>query len=163
MAMSIARRARHTRHLTLDPAGFTLLEVMVAVAVIAIALIPLLRLHLLSLDATLYAQDLTTAVGLAQKLMAEMPSEPEPGDQHGTFDEAIYQRFRWQTSVGESEEIPLPNLDALDALSSNAANSNNVNNEEEQTILNVQHIEVTVLWMDGKREKLYTLESYAVQ
>ena len=163
MAMSIARRARHTRHLTLDPAGFTLLEVMVAVAVIAIALIPLLRLHLLSLDATLYAQDLTTAVGLAQKLMAEMPSEPEPGDQHGTFDEAIYQRFRWQTSVGESEEIPLPNLDALDALSSNAANSNNVNNEEEQTILNVQHIEITVLWMDGKREKLYTLESYAVQ
>lgn len=167
MAMSIARRARHTRHLTLDPAGFTLLEVMVAVAVIAIALIPLLRLHLLSLDATLYAQDLTTAVGLAQKLMAEMPSEPEPGDQHGTFDEAIYQRFRWQTSVGESEEIPLPNLDALDALSSNAASANNANNAntantEEQTTLNVQHIEVTVLWMDGKREKLYTLESYAV-
>jgi len=160
--MSIARRARHTRHLTLDPAGFTLLEVMVAVAVIAIALIPLLRLHLLSLDATLYAQDLTTAVGLAQKLMAEMPSEPEPGDQHGTFDEAIYQRFRWQTSVGESEEIPLPNLDALDALRSNAANAANAN-PEEQTTLNVQHIAVTVLWMDGKREKLYTLESYAVQ
>ena len=134
---------------------------MVALAIIAIALIPLLRLHLLSLDATLYAQDLTTAVGLAQKLMAEMPSEPEPGDQHGTFDEAIYQRFRWQTSVGESEEIPLPNLDALDALSSNAANLNNANTEE-QTTLNVQHIEVTVLWMDGKREKLYTLESYAV-
>jgi general secretion pathway protein I len=161
MAMSIAKRARHTRPLTLDPAGFTLLEVMVAVAVIAIALIPLLRLHLLSLDATLYAQDLTTAVGLAQKLMAEMPFEPDPGDRHGTFDEAIYQRFRWQTSVGESEEIPLPNLDALDALSSNAASANTANTEE-QTTLNVQHIEVTVLWMDGKREKLYTLESYAV-
>jgi hypothetical protein len=135
---------------------------MVALAVIAIALIPLLRLHLLSLDATLYAQDLTTAVGLAQKLMAEMPSEPEPGDQHGTFDEAMYQRFRWQTSVGESEEFPIPNLDALDALSSNASNSNNTD-PEEQTTLNVQHIAVTVLWIDGKREKLYTLESYVVQ
>jgi general secretion pathway protein I len=157
--MSIARRARHTRYFKPDTAGFTLLEVMVAVAVIAIALIPLLRLHLLSLDATLYAQDLTTAVGLAQKMMAEMPSQLEPGETHGTFDEAIYQRFRWQTSVSESEEFPLPNLDALDALSANASPAN----RQEQSTLHVQHIEVTVLWLDGKREKLYTLESYAVQ
>jgi hypothetical protein len=84
---------------------------MVAIAVIAIALIPLLRLHLLSLDATLYAQDLTTAVGLAQEKMAEMASSPEPGERHGTFDAAIYKRFSWQTSIGESEEVSLPNLE----------------------------------------------------
>ena len=79
--------------------GFTLLEVMVAIAVIAIALVPLLRLHLLSLDATMHAQDLTIAVGLAQEKMAEMPSNPEPGENKGDFEAAAYERFRWQTSA----------------------------------------------------------------
>jgi Tfp pilus assembly protein PilV len=123
---------------------------MVAIAVIAIALIPLLRLHLLSLDATLYAQDLTTAVGLAQEKMAEMASSPEPGERHGTFDAAIYKRFSWQTSIGESEEVSLPNLEASE-------------DQEELSTFDIQHIAVTVSWLDGKREKLYTLESYAVQ
>lgn len=127
---------------------------MVAVAVIAIALVPLLRLHLLSLDATLYAQDLTIAVGLAQKIMAEMSSRPEPGDHQGTFDGAVYERFRWQTSVGEIEEIELPNLDVQDG---------DTLTTEALTTFEIQRIEVTVIWMDGKREKLYTLESYAVQ
>ncbi len=136
-------------HAKPDAAGFTLLEVMVAVAVIAIALIPLLRLHLLSLDATIYAQDLTIAVGLAQAKMSETPSKPEPGDTQGTFDAAIYDRFRWQLSVGEKEEVPIPNLDASD--------------DVEVPTFEIQRIEVTVIWMDGAREQLYTLESYAVQ
>ena len=130
-------------------AGFTLLEVMVAVAVIAIALVPLLRLHLLSLDATLHAQDLTIAVGLAQAKMAEMSAKPKPGDRQGTFDAAIYERFRWQTVVGEKEEVPIPNLDAPEG--------------EELPTFEIQRIEVTVIWVDGGREKLYSLESYAVQ
>ena len=46
--------------------GFTLLEVLVAVAIVGVSLVMLLRLHLLSLDATLAAQDLTTAVLLAE-------------------------------------------------------------------------------------------------
>lgn len=144
--MSSARTARLPKA---DPAGFTLLEVMVAIAVIAIALVPLLRLHLLSLDATLYAQDLTIAVGLAQDIMAQMPARPEPGDNQGTFDTAVYQRFKWQTSVGEKEEIATPGLALPDG--------------EALPMLEIQRIAVTVLWMDGAREKLYTLESYAVQ
>ena len=128
--------------------GFTLLEVMVAVAVIGIALVPLLRLHLLSLDATLYAQDLTTAVGLAQEIMAEMPAIPEPGDSKGDFEAPAYARFRWQASVGETEEIVIPNLDNPEGA--------------EPPPFEVQRIEVSVFWMDGQRERLYTLESYAV-
>jgi hypothetical protein len=121
---------------------------MVAVAVIAIALVPLLRLHLLSLDATLYAQDLTLAVGLAQDKMAELPAKPEPGDTHGKFDAAVYERFRWQISVGEQEEVAIPTLEAP----ADAA----------LPVFDIQHIEVTVIWANGKREKHYTLESYAV-
>ncbi len=130
-------------------AGFTLLEVMVAVAVIAIALVPLLRLHLLSLDATMYAQDLTIAVGLAQEKMAEMAAAPEPGEDKGEFDAAAYERFRWQTSVGEKEEVAIPNPDPQGGV--------------QVSTFEIQRIEVTVIWLDGESEKLYTLESYAVQ
>jgi general secretion pathway protein I len=120
-------------------AGFTLLEVMVALAVVAIALVPLLRLHLLSLDATLRAQDLSTAVLLAQGKMAAMPPFPEAGEEQGTFEGPDFDRFRWQTAVTEDEVI-------LSA----------------QPIA-IRHLIVTVLWTDGQREHQYTLESYKTQ
>ena len=46
--------------------GFTLLEVLVAVAIVAIALVTFMGLHLHSLDDTIRAQDLTTARYLGQ-------------------------------------------------------------------------------------------------
>ena len=64
----------------LTTAGFTLLEIMVALAIVAIALVPLLRLHLLSLDATIRSQDLTTAILLAQGQLAAMGAFPEEGE-----------------------------------------------------------------------------------
>ena len=56
----------------IQTAGFTLLEVLVAVAIVAIVLVTLLHLHARSLDATIHAQDLTTAVLLAQTKMATL-------------------------------------------------------------------------------------------
>ena len=120
-------------------AGFTLLEVMVALAVVAIALVPLLRLHLLSLDATLRAQDLSTAVLLAQEKMATMPPFPEAGEEQGTFEGPDFDRFRWQTAVTEDEVILAAQPIAI------------------------RHLAVTVLWTDGQREHQYTLESYKTQ
>ena len=135
--------------------GFTLLEVMVAVAIVAIALVPLLRLHLVSLDATIWTQDYTTAVMLAEAkmaaTMAPIPSERklgereggewEPGEESGAFDEPAYARFQWQTLIGETEEITLG---------------------ETAQPLGVQRIEVTITWEDGRRSRSYQLESYVV-
>jgi hypothetical protein len=69
----------------------------VALAIVAIALVPLLRLHLLSLDATMRAQSLTTATLLAQEHMALMPPFPEPGEEKGGFDDPKLAHFHWQT------------------------------------------------------------------
>jgi prepilin-type N-terminal cleavage/methylation domain-containing protein len=77
-------------------AGFTLLEVMVALAIIAIALV---------LDATMRAQGLTTAVLLAQEHMALLPLFPEPGEEKGGFDDPTLAAFRWHTAVTEEEVI----------------------------------------------------------
>ena len=123
-------------------AGFTLLEVMVAVAIVAIALVPLLRLHLLSLDATIWAQDYTTAVMLAQAKMASIPAKPEPGEEEGEYEEPAYARFQWQTVVGEKEEVVL---------------------SDSAQPFGVQRIEVVIIWQDGGRSRSYMLESYAVE
>jgi general secretion pathway protein I len=153
--MSVRRRTKSVRMRALDDTGFTLLEVMVAVAIVAIALVPLLRLHLVSLDATIWAQDYTTAVMLAQKTMTEkmapIPSERElgeresgelePGEENGTFDEPAYARFQWQTLIEEKEELTLG---------------------ETAQPLEVQRIQVTITWEDGQRSRAYQLESYVV-
>ena len=122
-------------------AGFTLLEVMVALAIVAIALVPLLRLHLLSLDATMRAQSLTTATLLAQEHMALMPPFPEPGEEKGGFDDPKLAHFHWQTMVTEDEVI----------LGVSAQ------------LIKLRHIAVTVVWVEGQREHHYTLETYAAQ
>jgi general secretion pathway protein I len=122
-------------------AGFTLLEVMVALAIIAIALVPLMRLHLLSLDATMRAQGLTTAVLLAQEHMALLPLFPEAGEEQGGFDDPTLAAFRWHTVVTE-EEIILG---------------------ESAQLIKLRHIFVTVVWIEGQREYHYTLETYAAQ
>jgi general secretion pathway protein I len=121
-------------------AGFTLLEVMVAVAIVALTLVTFLRLHLLSLDATLQAQDLTTAVLLAQGKMATMGTFPDAGEEEGTFEGPELERFRWTTAVTE-HTIEAGGTQPID----------------------VRRIEVTVHWVDGQRTHLYTLETYGTR
>ncbi len=120
-------------------AGFTLLEVMVALAIVAIVLVPLLHLHLKSLDATVQAQDLTTAVLLAEGHLASLGDFPEPGEEEGTFDAPELARYRWQTVV------------TAKTLDTQSGGSN----------VEVRYIEVTVRWLDGQRQRHYTLEAYA--
>jgi general secretion pathway protein I len=140
MAMWNWRPAERPGHTA--PAGFTLLEVVVALAIVALALVALLRLHLLSLESTMRAQDLTTAVQLAQSRMAELGPFPEPGEERGRFDTPEFAKFYWQTAVTEHK------LEAT---------------ESEQTNLELRHIEVTIRWGDGLNERSYTLEAYASQ
>ena len=125
----------------LTTAGFTLLEIMVALAIVAIALVPLLRLHLLSLDATIRSQDLTTAILLAQGQLAAMGAFPEEGEDTGTFEEPDLEKFRWHTAVKE----------------------HTFSSEDGDKEVEVRHITVTVLWTDGGSERQYSLESYASQ
>ena len=121
--------------------GFTLLEVLVAVAIVAIALVTFMGLHLRSLDATIRAQDLTTAVLLAQAKMASMGEFPEPGEEQGKFEGPELARFQWSTAVTEHT------LDAVDGGQS----------------VNVRRLEVTVFWADGQQTRHYALEAYGIR
>jgi len=158
MGMWNRKLAESPAHIAL--AGFTLLEVVVALAIVAIALVPLLRLHLLSLDATVRAQDLTTAVLLAQGRMAAMRAFPDPGEEDGTFEDPELTRFRWHTTVTEYTLGGSGSVSSPGSGSSTSPGSPSGSGPE-TTSVEVRRIEVTVRWTDGQGERSYTLEAYA--
>jgi general secretion pathway protein I len=92
-------------------AGFTLLEVMVAMAILGIAMLALLSLHHQSLQSVIHAQDITRAAMLAEAVMtqAELQRYPDPGKTQGNFDQLFpgqYPNFQWQQVVEESGIFP---------------------------------------------------------
>jgi general secretion pathway protein I len=87
--------------------AFTLLEVMIAIAVLGIALLALLSLQHQDLQSVIGAQELTRTAMLAQTLMtqAEMERFPELGTTRGDFSRLYpgqYPNFRWVRIVEAS-------------------------------------------------------------
>jgi general secretion pathway protein I len=92
-------------------AGFTLLEVMLAMAVLGIALLALLALHHQSLQSVIHGQDVTRAAALAQAVMsaAELERFPNPGVTKGNFQSLFpdeYPNFTWEQIVSLSGAFP---------------------------------------------------------
>ena len=91
--------------------GFTLLEVMIAVAFIGIAMMSLLALHDRNLHSVMHAQDLSRAVTLAQALMSQAETQryPDLGRTSGDFQKDYagkYPGFRWQRDVVQTGTLP---------------------------------------------------------
>jgi prepilin-type N-terminal cleavage/methylation domain-containing protein len=85
-------------------AGFTLLEVLVAVAVLGLGLVSLLGLHVRNLALIDRDQRITESTMLARALMTEAEVEPFPdvGFIEGDFEDRYPERFpgvRWEREV----------------------------------------------------------------
>ena len=88
-------------------AGFTLLEVMIAMAIMAIALVAVYQSQSQSVSMASDSRFVTTASLLAQSRMAEIDADTlKTSTANGDFGEA-YPDYRWQAEVGNVEEIPL--------------------------------------------------------
>ena len=84
--------------------AFTLIEVMVAIAILGIALVGLLGLHHQSMQSVIRAQQMTRASMLAQAVMteAELERYPELGSTRGDFEASFrgeFRDFRWERMV----------------------------------------------------------------
>jgi general secretion pathway protein I len=91
--------------------GFTLLEVMVAIAILGIALLGLLGLHHQSMQSVIRAQQATRASMLAQAVMTEAELErfPDLGRTTGDFEASFpgeFRDFRWEREVAASGMFP---------------------------------------------------------
>ena len=114
--------------------GFTLLEIMIALAIVSIAMVSLLSLANRSIGVHDRLQRITAATLLAQQKMAET----EVNARHGTLKSAElqgefsgpYAAYRWQIAYADT---PLSS---------------------------VQMVTVTVLWGDEERNELVDLTSF---
>ena len=114
--------------------GFTLLEIMVALAIIAVAFVALLGLRNRDVVLHEYGRSLIRATALAQQRMADttVAGFPEVGTTEGAFDDE-HARFRWRQDV---------NVTPFDF---------------------VHEVRVTVLWNEPPREDRVDLVSYVFE
>ena len=113
------------------PRGFTLLEVMVAVAILGLVLVSLLGLRNRSLQDVLLAQRITTATMLAEREMADTLSRTlTPREEEGAFEEEEFKEFTWKKVVA-----PTP-------------------------LVGIMEARIAVLWKEGDREEMVELVSY---
>jgi general secretion pathway protein I len=92
--------------------GFTLIEVVAALAIVSIALLGLLKLHLISMQTADSAQVMNQAVLLAQEKMTEALCDgyPQAGTRSGVA-EADGARFTWRTEVTDARSFSPRGLD----------------------------------------------------
>ncbi len=116
-----------------DNNGFTLVEIVVALAILSLALPTLLRSFTEGAKGQALAENRTTALYLLKFRMAaiELEGYPDIGEEDGEFGENS--RFRWHSEVQdvESEEIEGMRL-----------------------------VTVTVTWQDGGKERLISASTY---
>lgn len=92
--------------------GFTLIEIMVAFAILSLTLVTLLGIVTSNVRATNHAKMTTAATFLARTKMSDVEDQvlyegftSDTETAHGTFKEDGYPQFRWETMI---ERIELP-------------------------------------------------------
>lgn len=114
--------------------GFTLLEVMIALAVISISLVAISGINSGAIDAHTYSKRLTIATLLARGKMADieqkLQSEGLPSDdadEDGSFEEEGYPEYRWQAQIirPKTEKIDTGQLLAMTGMGLTGADGKN--------------------------------------
>jgi general secretion pathway protein I len=107
-----AMTAAQTAAQSLQPQrGFTLLEVMVALSIIAIVLVSVYRMHAQTVSMNNEVRFYATAPMLAQIKMAEIESESlkDIGDDSGDFGDE-FPDYRWNIVIDDVESTELGNM-----------------------------------------------------
>jgi general secretion pathway protein I len=120
--------------------GFTLLEVMVAVAILALVLVSLLGLKNRSTQNVMLADHITIATLLAKRVMTETLATAGTGvleqkEDEGKFEEEEFQDYTWKKTIAplQLEAVGVPKI---------------------------TEVRVAVLWKEGTRQEMVELASY---
>lgn len=88
--------------------GFTLLEIMIALSIIALVLVSVYKMHAQTISMNYFARFNTTAPLLAQQKIAQLEIKPadELTDEAGDFGDN-FPNFRWSVAVNNVESEAL--------------------------------------------------------
>ncbi len=120
--------------------GFTLLEVLVAMAILGVGLIVIIELFSGGLRLERTSEEYTKAVGYARMKLEEisLAKSLEEGIEEGEFD----REYRWQVEVKKVDLLP-PGKET-----------------SYQPPVALYWVRIDVLWKTGTRERKTALESY---
>lgn len=131
---------RKSRTKTRFEAGFTLLEVVVALAILGIALTVIIELFSGGLRLARTSEEYTKAMNYASTKMEEIMTQQnmEEGTDEGEFDDT----FRWQVGVTKLDVLP------------------GEKSTDFKPPVDLYQVKVDVLWQSGSKERSARLESY---
>ncbi|OGP88482.1 MAG: hypothetical protein A2156_03405 [Deltaproteobacteria bacterium RBG_16_48_10] len=120
--------------------GFTLLEVVIALAILGIGLTVIMELFSGGLRLARVSQEYTKAMNYASLKMEEIATQRtiEEGQDEGEFDKT----FRWQVSVEKVDILP------------------GEKSTEFKPPADLYHIRINVLWKSGSKGRAASLETY---
>jgi len=121
--------------------GFTLIEVVVAIAILGIGLVVIIELFSGGLRLERTSEEYTKAVGYARMKMEEISfaTSLEEGVQEGEFD----RDYRWQVEVTKVDLIPSRGIET-----------------SYRPPVELYRIRIDVLWKSGFKERTARVESY---
>ncbi len=131
-----AHITRHSALVTPNSKGFTLLEVMVAVAIMSMVLVTLLGLQSRTMQDVAQAEHITTATMLAKRMMVDVivSKKWQPVEEDGDFTgEDNFKDYAWKRTISQ---IPL------------------------FSTVFITEIRIAVLWTEGTRQEMVELVDY---
>lgn len=146
--------------------GFTLLEVLVATAILAIALVSMMTAQGNTLLTSYRAELLTQATMLARQKMAEVELEVDRGVRRGEFPEERtesdqfeepYSDFRWEYRI-RRVELPAPAMG--DEASFQAQIAKRLTEEISRS---VRELRVVIFWEEAEKEQSIEVVTHVVQ
>ncbi len=147
----------------LRSSGFTLLEVLIAVAILAVSLLAIFHLQSTALLSSARAQKITVATQLARLKMSQVLMQleegmakgefPESKEDSGIFEEEKHPDYGWRLKV-RKVEIPAPPLpeggaDILAQVFSMIS---------EQISRSTREVKLTIVWRDADDEEEVGIE-----
>lgn len=146
--------------------GFTLLEILVATAIMAFALVTIMTAQGNTLLASRRAEMLTTAVLLAKQQMVEVELELEKGMRQGEFPdekteegkfESPYDGFRWKAEV-QRVSLPAP------VVGEEGSMQNLIGKQlTEQISQSVREVKLTIFWDESGEEQSIDVVTHLVK
>jgi len=130
----------HNTSGTREPLGFTFMEILVALCIVLIALVPLIHLHVTSVHMIDSGSHIARATLVANDRLAEILARdiPELGKLSGRVEEETRGTvYRWTSTVTDA---PLPQLESV-------------------RLMGIRQVHVDVTWQDGEREAMVSLDT----
>jgi len=120
--------------------GFTLIEVVVAFAILSVGLTVIIELFAGGLRLARVSEEYTKAVNHGRIKMEEIAVKPkiEEGSEEGKFDET----FRWRVGVKKVDVLPMEKKPDL------------------KVPVELFQIQVKVIWQSGSKERSASIETY---